>query len=418
MKIPTFLPLLLLLAACHQTTPEAESATVPANAPVPNPALTATLASYYTCSMHPQIHEEHPGDCPICGMHLIPVTRAAPAAAHTIRLSAEQIRLGDIRTVAAGGAAPVGAGKAAPALTGRVVLDQDQLTQVSARVPGRVEQLNVRNAGETVRAGQPLYALYSEELLKTQQEFLLARAQQRELQGSGIDYAPLVAAARTKLRLWGMTTAQLQQVIRAGRVLNPVPYFSPAAGVVQALAVRAGDYVQEGSPVVQLADLGTVWVEVQRYATDAPLREGQAVSVTFPARPGRRATGRVSFVSPELAADSRVTLVRIRLPNPAGAYTPGLQALVQVGSPPVVPTSPSDAPATGPLTVPTAAVLHEAAGSTLWVRLPDGSFEGRTVRLGEQAGSRVAVLSNLRAGEQVVVSGAYLLNSAYVLDHG
>ena len=416
MKIPAFL-LLLLLAACHQTAPEAKSATVPADAPVPNPALAATLASYYTCSMHPQIHEDHPGDCPICGMHLIPVARAAPTAGHTIRLSAEQIRLGDIRTVAAGGAAPAGAGQAAPALTGRVVLDQDQLRQVSARVPGRVEQLYVRNAGEVVRAGQPLYALYSEELLKTQQELLLARAQQRELTGSGIDYAPLVEAARTKLRLWGLTAAQLRQLTRTGQVLNPVPYFSPAAGVVQALAVRAGDYVQEGSPVMQLADLGTVWVEVQRYATDAPLREGQPVSVTFPARPGRRATGRVGFVSPELAADSRVTLVRIRLPNPAGDYTPGLQALVQAGGSPA-PTFAASAVAAGPLTVPVAAVLHEAAGNTLWVRLPDGSFEGRPVRLGEQTGSRVAVLSNLKAGEQVVVSGAYLLNSAYVLDHG
>ena len=416
MRIPAFL-LLLLLAACHQTAPEAKSATVPADAPVPNPALAATLASYYTCSMHPQIHEDHPGDCPICGMHLIPVARAAPTAGHTIRLSAEQIRLGDIRTVAAGGAAPAGAGQAAPALTGRVVLDQDQLTQVSARVPGRVEQLYVRNAGEVVRAGQPLYALYSEELLKTQQELLLARAQQRELTGSGIDYAPLVEAARTKLRLWGLTAAQLRQLARTGQVLNPVPYFSPAAGVVQAVAVRAGDYVQEGSPVVQLADLGTVWVEVQRYATDAPLREGQPVSVTFPARPGRRATGRVGFVSPELAADSRVTLVRIRLPNPAGDYTPGLQALVQAGGSPA-PTFDASAVAAGPLTVPVAAVLHEAAGNTLWVRLPDGSFEGRPVRLGEQTGSRVAVLSNLKAGEQVVVSGAYLLNSAYVLDHG
>ena len=417
MKISVFLSLLFLLAACHQTTPEAESATVPADAPVPNPALAATLASYYTCSMHPQIHEDHPGDCPICGMHLIPVARAAPTAAHTIRLSAEQIRLGNIQTMVVGGAAPAGTAGAL-FLTGRVVLDQDQLTQVSARVPGRVEQLYVRNVGETVRAEQPLYALYSEELLKTQQEFLLARAQQRELAGSGIDYAPLAEAARTKLRLWGMTAAQLRQVARTNQVLNPVPYFSPAAGVVQALAVRAGDYVQEGSPVVQLADLGTVWVEVQRYATDAALREGQPVSVTFPARPGRRSAGRISFVSPELAAGSRVTLVRIRLPNPAGDYTPGLQALVQVGGA-GAPTATSDAPTTiVPLTVPVAAVLHEAAGSTLWVRLPNGSFQGRTVRLGGQTGSQIAVLSNLKAGEQVVVSGAYLLNSAYLLDHG
>jgi len=414
MKFPALFLLLLLTTACHQTAPEAESATVPATKAAPNPALAATVAAYYTCSMHPQVHEEEPGDCPICGMHLIKVQQqAATTTAHTIRLSAEQIRLGNIRVAAVGGEQSAATATSTPALTGRIVLDQDRLTQVSARVPGRIDRLYVRNAGELVRAGAPLFAVYSEELMKAQQEFLLAQAQQRELKGGGIDYAPLVDAARTKLRLWGMTAAQLQQLTRSGQVLNPVPYFSPAAGVVQAVGVRVGDYVQEGSPVMQLADLQTVWVEAQRYATDAPLREGQSVTVTFPALPGRRATGRVSFVSPELAADSRVTLVRIRLPNPALDYTPGLQAVVRAD-----PAAALVAAAGAPLLVPVAAVMQEEAGSTLWVRLPNGSFENRRVQLGLQQGTQVGIRSNLRAGEKVVVSGAYLLNSEYILQKG
>jgi len=406
--------LLLLSSACRQATPEADSATVPQVDPAPNPALAATAESYYTCSMHPQIHEDEPGDCPICGMDLIKVQHeSATTTARTIRLSAEQVRLGGIKVMRVGEkpAAPTAANGLA--LTGRVVPNPENLTQISARVPGRIERLYVRNPGETVRAGAPLFALYSEELQKAQLDFLLASAQQRELSGAdNIDYAPLVAAARNKLQLWGFTAAQQRQLLRAGKPLNPVPYFSPKSGVVQEVALREGDYVQEGTPIFSLVDLSTVWVEAQLYATDASVRAGQAVTVTFPSLPGREVAGRVSFINPELA-DSKVTLVRVALPNPQRAYTPGLQAVVRLA-----PTSPKTTTAADALRVPMAAVLQEQAGSSLWVRLPNGSYENREVELGPQAGGQVEIRSHLTAGEEVVVGGAYLLHSEYILQKG
>ncbi|MBC6611942.1 efflux RND transporter periplasmic adaptor subunit [Hymenobacter sp. BT507] len=407
--------LLLFFVACRQATPEADSATVPEADPTPNPALAATAEQYYTCSMHPQIHEDEPGDCPICGMDLIKVQhQSATTTAHTIRLSAQQVRLGGIKVRKVGeqptATAATGTGLT---LTGRVVPNPENLTQVSARVPGRIERLYVRNPGETVRAGAPLFALYSEELQKAQLDFLLASAQQRELSGAdNIDYAPLVAAARNRLQLWGFTAAQLRQLLRAGKPLNPVPYFSSTSGVVQEVALREGDYVQEGTPVFSLVDLSTVWVEAQLYATDAAVRAGQPVTVTFPSLPGREVAGRISFVNPELA-DSKVTLVRVALPNPQRAYTPGLQAVVRMA-----PTSPQAPTAAGALRVPMAAVLQEQAGSSLWVRLPNGSYENREVELGKQAGGQVEILSHLTAGEEVVVDGAYLLHSEYILQKG
>ena len=410
------LALSLILAACgRQDDPETASA-VPADATATS--ATAALGSYYTCSMHPQVHQDHPGNCPICGMTLIKVNKAAASAnGRTLQLSAEQVRLGNIRVATVGEARAAG-NAPEPAsglrLTGRVVLNPENLVQVSARVPGRVDRLYVRAPGETVRAGAPLFALYSEELLKAQQELLLAHAQRRELSGGGIDYAPLVEAARTKLRLWGMTTSQIADLLRSGRVLNPMPYFSPRSGVVQELSVRAGDYVSEGTAVVQLADLTSVWVEAQLYATDQPLRSGQPVRVSFPAFPGQMVTGRVSFISPELAAGSKVTLVRVQIPNPQRQYTPGLQAIVET----MGPAARAQAAANPGLRVPVEAVLQESAGNSLWVRNPDGRFENRMVTLGAQTGEQVEIRSNLKAGEQVVVNGAYLLNSEYILQKG
>lgn len=408
------------LAACgRKDTPETPST---GQADATATSATAALGSYYTCSMHPQVHQAHPGDCPICGMALIKVNKpAASANSRTLQLSTEQVRLGNIQVATVGGAGAERSegspGPPAPAtglsLTGRVVLNPENLVQVSARVPGRVDRLYVRATGETVAAGAPLFALYSEELLRAQQELLLARAQQRELSGGGIDYQPLVEAARTKLRLWGMTAGQLATLTRSGKVLNPMPYFSPRSGVVEELSIRAGDYVSEGTPVVQLADLSSVWVEAQLYATDQPPRAGQPVLVTFPAYPGRRVSGRVSFISPELAGDSKVTLVRVQIPNPNRQYPPGLQAVVETTGA----TGGAQSVAVG-LRVPVDAVLQESAGNSLWVRNTDGSFENRMVRLGAQSGEQVEILSNLKAGEQVVVNGAYLLNSEYILQKG
>ncbi|WP_210521871.1 efflux RND transporter periplasmic adaptor subunit [Hymenobacter terricola] len=409
-----FLALSVSLAACgHHDDPKTASA-VQAEATA-TPA-TAALGSYYTCSMHPQVHQDHPSDCPICGMALIKVNKAA-ANGRTLQLSAEQVRLGNIRVATVGEARADGstAGSASGLrLTGRVVLNPENLVQVSARVPGRVDRLYVRATGETVRAGAPLFAIYSEELLKAQQELLLAHAQRRELTGGGIDYAPLVEAARTKLRLWGMTTSQIAGLLRSGKVLNPMPYFSPRSGVVQELSIREGDYVSEGTAVVQLADLSSVWVEAQLYATDQPLRDGQPVQVSFPAFPGQTVTGRVSFSSPELAAESKVALVRVQIPNPRQQYTPGLQAVVETTGPAARPQS----TASSGLRVPVEAVLQESAGNSLWVRTPDGRFENRMVTLGPQTGEQVEILSNLKAGEQVVVNGVYLLNSEYILQKG
>lgn len=408
------------LAACGRTDDPATASAPQADASATS--ATAALGRYYTCSMHPQVHQDHPGDCPICGMDLIAVdkpTARTTGGARTLQLSAGQVRLGNIRVAKVGqqGANDAASG-AAPAtglrLTGRVVLNPENLVQVSARVPGRIERLYVRATGETVRAGAPLFAIYSEELLKAQQELLLARAQMRELAGQQPDYAPLAAAAQTKLRLWGMSARQLATLRRSGKVLNPMPYFSPRSGIVQTLSIREGDYVREGSAVLELADLSSVWVEAQRYASDQPLRTGQTVQVSFPAFPGRVVPGRVSFSSPELAGESRVALVRVQIANPQQQYTPGLQAVVET----VGPVHRAELVAAAGLRVPVAAVLQESAGNSLWVRLPDGRFENRRVKLGPQTGQQIEILTNLTAGEEVVVNGAYLLNSEYILQKG
>ena len=380
----------------------------------PTAAAPAAL-THYTCPMHPQISREQPGDCPICGMTLVKATKAAPAAATPggvtpaapeVTLSEQQRQLANIRVAAAGGA---GSG-ASTVLTGTITANANQTRTVSSRVAGRVEHLFVRQTGEPIRQGAPLVSIYSEQLQSLQQEYLLSLAQQRAGGPGGNQYGRLVASARQRLRLLGLTEGQLRTLASTGRPTSSLTFYSPQAGLVQTVGVTEGQYVGEGALLVSLTNLSSVWVEAQLYPEEvAGIEMGQSVQVQVAGLPDSY-PGRVVFLSPELQANSKVTLLRVELANPDGRLQPGMQANVRLTS---------RRAATSALTLPQDAVLRDSRGSYVWQQVDAaGRFRRLKVSTGLETDERVTITGGLSADAQVVVSGAYLLESEYQLRRG
>lgn len=372
----------------------------------------ATSAAVYTCPMHPQVHQTKPGLCPICGMDLVkqagqsvPAGSAAAGSAD-LTLTAQQVTLGNIHAQVIG--ASPSEMLAQTVLTGTITADALQTESVSSRVAGRIEHLYVRQTGQPLRKGAPLFSVYSEQLQALQQEYLLALGQSREQGGA---YRQFAEATAQKLRLLGLTSAQLRQLAARGRPNPVVTYYSPTTGTVQTLDVMQGQYVTEGSPLVTLTNLATVWVEAQLYPQDvARLPLGQGVTVQVAGESGSL-RGNVVFLSPELNGSSQVTLARIQLANPGGRLLPGAQANVLLDSPTTITAQTT-------LRVPVEALIRDGENSYLWTQTGARQYRRVRVSTGEGSASSVPITAGLPAGTKVVVSGAYLLQSEYSLRQG
>ncbi|MDN5288310.1 MAG: efflux transporter periplasmic adaptor subunit [Mucilaginibacter sp.] len=361
---------------------------------------------YYTCSMHPQIHEDHPGNCPICGMKLIKVEMTGDDAAsmNKIVLTAAQVQLAGIQTDIVREESVANE----KVLTGTVTANENRSEQLSARIGGRIQQLFIRTLGEKVAVGQPVYAIYSEDLLEAEKEYLLARQQQKVLNNPDVDYKRLISAAENKLILWGLTPVQIKNLATSAKVLTTVTMHSNVSGTVSDIAVHEGDYVTEGAPILKTQGLNSLWVEAQLYAGEAgSYHENDQVSVSFPDLSNQLISGKVEFINPELSDASKVDLVRISITNLQGLIRPGMQAYISVGS-----------RKNKTLAVPASSVLSDGKGDMVWVKNADGSFTSKTIKLGVGNQSYLPVLSGLNKGDIVVTNGAYLLNSEALFKNG
>jgi Cu(I)/Ag(I) efflux system membrane fusion protein len=373
----------------------------------PHTLLTATQSkAYYTCSMHPQIHEDHPGNCPICGMKLIKVelTGYSGAATNKISLTPTQIQLAGIQTDTVR-EENTGSEKT---LTGTVTTNENNAEEVSARIAGRIQLLFVRTPGETISVGQPVYSIYSDDLQEAEKEYLLARQQQKMLHNPDVDYRQLIAAAENKLQLWGLSPAQIRSLAVSGKVSATTTVLSKVNGTVSEIAVHEGDYVTEGMSILKTQALNSLWVEAQLYAGEREnYRENSQVNVSFPDLGGQVIKGKVGFTNPELSIASNVNLIRISISNPNGTIRPGMLAYVSVSS-----------NKQKTLAVPASAIISTGKGNTVWVKNSDGSFSSRNVILGAGNRGYTAVISGLSKGELVITSGAYLLNSENIFKNG
>lgn len=375
----------------------------------PKPKALAVLAqskAYYTCSMHPQVHEDHPDNCPICGMKLIKVevTGNSNATSGNITLTATQIQLAGIQTDTVR-EENTGSEKT---LTGMVTTDENKTEAISARTAGRIQQLFVRTTGGKIAAGQPLYAIYSEDLQEAEKEYLLATRQQKVLHNPDVDYNQMVSAAESKLHLWGLSPAQIKTLAVSGKVAATTTVFSKVGGTVSDISVHEGDYVTEGMTILKVQALNSLWVEAQLYANETGnYHENDRVNVSLPDLGGQVINGKVEFINPELSNASRVNLLRISIPNPQGLIRPGMQAYISVSN-----------SKQRSLAIPASAILASGKGNMVWIKNANGSFAPKMITVGTGNSVYMQVLSGLNPGDVVVTTGAYLLNGEAIFKNG
>ncbi|GAB3532483.1 efflux RND transporter periplasmic adaptor subunit [Pontibacter brevis] len=357
----------------------------------------------YTCPMHPQVVQNEPSICPICHMDLVPVSQSGKDSGE-LMLSENQITLGNIKTRRIK-YADVSSNSI---LTGRLVLDETQTDVISSRVTGRIERLFIKETGLQVQKGQPLYEIYSEELLTLQREYLLAYRQNQELGAENPRFVSILESARKKLLLFGLTEAQIRNLGRNENLDARVTFVAPSSGVVTDIAAAEGQYVTEGAVLYRLGKLNKIWVEAELYPQEvANVQIGDVVQVAVEGFAAEPVPARVTFISPELRQGSQVTVLRAELPNADDQYLPGMQVRV------VLPGKNGST-----LAVPTDAVIRDESGSHVWVQTGKNTFQARMVTLGEESAENVAILNGLKENEKVVTSGAYLLYSEFVLKKG
>jgi Cu(I)/Ag(I) efflux system membrane fusion protein len=363
--------------------------------------------AYYTCSMHPQVHEELPGECPICSMKLIKVELTGTNAgtnSNRITLTAAQVTLAGIQTDTVR-EENISNEKT---VTGTVTTNENNAEELSARIAGRVQQLFVRTTGEKIAIGQPVYSIYSEDLQEAEKEYLLAKQQQKILNNPDVDYKQLISAAENKLLLWGLSSSQIRGLAASGKASATTTVLSKVSGTVSDIAVHEGDYVTEGMTILKTQALNTLWVEAQIYAGETGgYHENDRVNVTFPDLSGQVIGGKIDFINPELSEASKVDLVRVSIPNPQGMIRPGMLAYISVAN-----------GKQRALAIPASSILTDGSGNKVWIRNPDNSFSMRMIKTGAGNQNYIPVLSGLNIGDMVVTSGAYLLNCEYVFKNG
>lgn len=357
---------------------------------------------FYTCSMDPQVMETKPGKCPICHMDLTPIT-LDQVQSNGLKLSEDQVRLANIKLQKVKYDF-VGSKVFA---TGTVKENQNNIRYVNARLGGRIERLSIKTNGITVQKGQILYQVYSEMLAATQSEFI----QNWKALSQNPDDALLKSIHQTasnKLLLWGLTEKQVEQLKLLDKPHIPYPVLSPVAGVVKRIMVTEGSTVMEGDPLIELTEYKSLWVEAQFYPNETTeIKNGSKVSVYVEGNTNEAIHGTVVQVLPQVSPSSTVNIVRILISPKSQDVRPGMQANIAWHK-----------EGNRSLVISSKAVLREAKGNTVWVKNKDGVYEPKMVHLGKVFGDKAEILHGLKEGEEVVISGAYLLNSEYVFKKG
>jgi Cu(I)/Ag(I) efflux system membrane fusion protein len=354
--------------------------------------------SLWTCSMHPQVQLTEPGDCPICGMDLIPANSEGNEdnESPVLKMTESSMALAQIQTIQVGSTG----GESKLELTGKIQADERESASITAKFPGRIEKLYVSFTGEKVVKGQKLASIYSPELLSAQQELL-------EASKIKSDFPEIYQAAKQKLRLWKLSEEQISSVEVAGKIQEQFDVFAEHGGIVMGRNVAVGDYVTTGQALFQIVNLDKVWVILDAYESDVDqIQVGTPIQFTVAGIPNTKFSSKVSFVDPVINPETRVAAVRAELPNGQGKLLPEMFVKAEISKNRTGQTT---------LSIPRTAVLWSGKRSLVYVKVPNQSpagFEMREVEIGALQGDNYTVLSGLENSEEIVVNGAFTIDAA------
>lgn len=381
-----------------------------------------TMAPYWTCVMHPEIHADKPGQCPKCGMDLVrsdqiptgaaesgglaspkapEVPQAGPARA-PVTIDSRRQQLIGLRTAKVE-RRPI---ERTIRAVGTIRYDETRLADVNLKIDGWIRDLFVNTTGQFIRKGDPLFTLYSPDLLTTQNEYLLALKTRDQMQQSQIPEAResadrLVESARRRLALWDLPADQIAEIERTRQPQTTVTFPSEVTGYVIEKTALKGMRVMAGQSLYKVADLSAVWLEADFYEREiASVRVGQRADVTLDAYPNDHFSGRIVYIYTYVEEQTRAVRVRFALPNPAGRLKPGMFANVELKL------------SLGQgLVVPTNAVIDSGARQVVFVSAGEGYFDPRPVTLGARLENEVQITSGLKEGEEVAAAANFFIDA-------
>jgi len=361
---------------------------------------------YWVDPMHPWYKSDKPGIAPDCGMKLVPMYAGEQlpnqAAANAVQVSPEKQQSIGVEYGTAEYEATADTIRAAA----RVTLDETRIVKVQTRLEGWIDRVFADFTGKYVKKGDALATVYSPDALATQQEFLLAlRARHTMRDGAMPEMAVgndnLVAAARRRLELWDISGPQIDEVQRTGKPIENLTVYAPASGYITERNAFPKQHVTSDTVLYTLADLSSVWVVADVFEYEAAgVRLGQAATLTLDYLPGRAFYGRVSYILPGVDPASRTLKARIAFDNPGGLLKPDMYGQVEIRT-----------GGARRLMAPESAVLDSGDRQVVYVDRGNGNLEPRPVRVGEHVAGKIEILAGLTAGERIVTSGNFLLDS-------
>jgi Cu(I)/Ag(I) efflux system membrane fusion protein len=355
----------------------------------------------WTCSMHPQIKQNKPGDCPICGMDLIPLASMAASGddidPNEIVMSESAAKLADIQSLIV----TTGTPKKSVYLQGKVHADERNIAELTARFGGRIEKLFINFTGQNVTKGEKLATIYSPGLVTAQKE-LLEAITLKEARPS------LYIAAKGKLKLWDLTDEQISGIEEKG---EPQLYFdilSPISGTVTMRHVALGDYIKEGVALFRVINLKKVWVMFDAYESDLPwIKLGDKIDFTIQSIPGKNFSAKVTYIDPFINGKTRVAKVRVEVSNPKLTLKPEMFSTGLLES--------KIAESGNKILIPKSSILWTGKRAVVYVKVQNRenpSFIFREIVLGPEAGAFYVVAEGLEEGEEIAVNGVFKIDAA------
>jgi|TARA_R100001369_G_scaffold16752_2_gene31859 Cu(I)/Ag(I) efflux system membrane fusion protein len=353
----------------------------------------------WTCSMHPQIRQNEPGDCPICGMELIPLenddnSELDPMA---ISMSPTAMQLANVATAIVGKTKPVKSVR----LNGKVKADERSVYSQSSHIPGRIEKLMVNFTGEYVNKGQVIASIYSPDLVNAQEELFEAR--------KIVETEPLLFnSAKEKLKNWKLTDKQIAQILESGVVKEELPILADISGYVTEKKVNLGDYVMKGMAIYEIANLNNVWILFDVYESDmAWVKKGDAVNFTVQSLPGESFKGKISYIDPVIDPMTRVAKARVEINNSGLKLKPEMfvsgtvEAELPIKSEAII--------------VPKTSVMWTGQRSVVYIKNTTAkgvNFMMRDVTLGPALGDGFVVNDGLQEGEEIAINGTFSIDAS------